>query len=92
MFFGVLKSFAGFFFFLNFGDDGAVADGHGHAVDGCFGAGGKEVGGVDRFVTVVGVCLGEFDLGDRAGDGDFGVGGFEGEGIELVCAVNFEMR
>lgn len=73
MLFGFFESLAGFLFFLNFGDDGAVADSHGHAVDGCFGAGGEEIGGVDRFVPVVGVSLGEFNLGDRAGDGDLGV-------------------
>ena len=73
LFLGLLESLSGFLFLLNFCFDGPVSDFHRHAVNGSAGRRGKEVGGIDGLVAIIGVSLGEDDLRDGAGDGDLGV-------------------
>lgn len=71
---GFFEGLFGFFFFLNLGGDGAVADGHGHAVDGGASGSREEVGGIERLSAFVGEGLSEGDLSKRASDGDLSVG------------------
>ena len=79
----LLEGFLGLLFFLNLGGDGAVADGHGHAVDGSSGRGGEEVSGIKCLPAFVSEGLGEGDLGEGAGDGDLSVGRLQGEKLLL---------
>jgi len=88
----LLESFTSFLFFLDFGNDRAVADGHRHSVDGSFGRGREDVGGIDGLVAMVGVSLGELNLGDGAANGDLGVRRLQREGVDLMIAVNFKVR
>ena len=81
--FGLLVVGARLLPLFNLGDDGALADGHLHAVDGGAGRRGEDVDGFQRFLAVVLIDLGDLDVGDHPSDVDLGAGVFQGELIDL---------
>ncbi len=75
--FGLFVFLTGFFLFLNFGDDGALADGHFHGIHRRTGGCRKDINGFDRLLAGVLIHLSDLHIGDDTGNPDIGAGGLE---------------
>lgn len=89
--FGLLVGLTGLIAFLDIRHDGALADGHFHAVNGGLGGGGEDVNGFEGLGTLVFVNLGHMDVGDDPGDVDLGGGGLQGQAVHSLLSLNDEI-